>query len=158
MSIERRSIGVRDAPRPRLRRIGIRTAAAVFASCGAREGGNNQIKIGGCRVRVDRHGRPSSVRGWIGTGHTGMRRGMPRLVLTVQKSLKRDPRAGDLYIFRGQRGDWLQTATCRVRNNPACHLKARGCAVIGSMTHFLLYERLEMRFSQLAWCLLGIPP
>jgi transposase len=25
--------------------------------------------------------------------------------LTVQESLKRDPHAGDLYIFRGRRGD-----------------------------------------------------
>jgi transposase len=34
-----------------------------------------------------------------------MRRGMQSLALTVQESLKRDPHAGDLYIFRGRRGD-----------------------------------------------------
>jgi transposase len=34
-----------------------------------------------------------------------MRRGMQGLALTVQESLKRDPHAGDLYIFRGRRGD-----------------------------------------------------
>jgi transposase len=33
-----------------------------------------------------------------------MRRGMQSLALTVQESLKRDPHAGDLYIFRGRRG------------------------------------------------------
>lgn len=48
---------------------------------------------------------PSGVRVWIATGHTDMRRGMRRLALTVQESLKRDPHAGDLYIFRGRRGD-----------------------------------------------------
>jgi transposase len=44
---------------------------------------------------------PSGVRVWIATGHTDMRRGMQGLALTVQESLKRDPHAGDLYIFRG---------------------------------------------------------
>src|SRR5260370_16826752 len=47
----------------------------------------------------------SGVRVWITTGHTDMRRGMQGLALTVQESLKRDPHAGDLYIFRGRRGD-----------------------------------------------------
>ena len=34
-----------------------------------------------------------------------MRRGMQGLALQVRESLKRDPHAGDLYIFRGRRGD-----------------------------------------------------
>jgi transposase len=48
---------------------------------------------------------PSGVRVWIATGHTDMRRGMQGLALTVQEQLKRDPHVGDLYIFRGRRGD-----------------------------------------------------
>src|SRR3546814_7931951 len=48
---------------------------------------------------------PSGVRIWIATGHTDMRRGMHGLALQVQQSLKRDPHAGDLYIFRGRKGD-----------------------------------------------------
>ena len=48
---------------------------------------------------------PSGVRVWIAAGHTDMRRGMQGLALMVQESLKRDPHAGDLYIFRGRRGD-----------------------------------------------------
>ena len=51
---------------------------------------------------------PSGVRVWIATGHTDMRRGMQSLALTVQESLKRDPHAGDLYIFRGRRGDLVK--------------------------------------------------
>jgi transposase len=51
---------------------------------------------------------PSSVRVWIATGHTDMRRGMPGLALQVQEGLKRDPHAGDLYIFRGRRGDLIK--------------------------------------------------
>jgi transposase len=48
---------------------------------------------------------PSGSRVWIATGHTDMRRGMQGLALQIQEQLKRDPHAGDLYIFRGRRGD-----------------------------------------------------
>ena len=48
---------------------------------------------------------PSGVRVWIAAGHTDMRRGMQGLALQVQEQLKREPHCGDLYIFRGRRGD-----------------------------------------------------
>lgn len=48
---------------------------------------------------------PSGVRVWIAIGHTDMRRGMQGLALQVQEGLRRDPYAGDRYIFRGWRGD-----------------------------------------------------
>jgi transposase len=51
---------------------------------------------------------PSGVRVWIASGHTDMRRGMQGLALTVQESLHRDPHAGDLYMFRGRRGDLVK--------------------------------------------------
>jgi transposase len=47
---------------------------------------------------------PSGVRVWLATGHTDMRRGMNSLALQVQERLKRDPHAGDLYVFRGKSG------------------------------------------------------
>jgi transposase len=47
----------------------------------------------------------SGVRVWIAAGHTDMRRGMNGLALQVQQGLKRDPHAGDLFVFRGRRGD-----------------------------------------------------
>ena len=37
-----------------------------------------------------------------------MRRGMQGLALQVQEGLKRDPHVGDLYIFRGRRGDLIK--------------------------------------------------
>lgn len=51
---------------------------------------------------------PSGVGVWIATGHTDMRRGMQSLALTVQESLMRDPHDGDLYKFRGRRGDLVK--------------------------------------------------
>jgi transposase len=51
---------------------------------------------------------PSNVRVWLAVGRTDMRRGMPGLALQVQESLKRDPHAGDLFVFRGARGDLVK--------------------------------------------------
>ena len=50
----------------------------------------------------------TGVRVWIATGHCDMRRGMIGLALQVQEGLKRNPHAGDLYIFRGRRGDLIK--------------------------------------------------
>src|SRR6201985_3648619 len=51
---------------------------------------------------------PSGVRVWLATGATNIRRGMNSLALQVQEALHRDPHAGDLYVFRGKRGDLLK--------------------------------------------------
>ena len=51
---------------------------------------------------------PSVVRVWLAVGRTDMRRGMNSLALQVQETLQRDPHAGDLYVFRGRRGDLLK--------------------------------------------------
>ena len=51
---------------------------------------------------------PSGVRVWLAAGVTDMRRGMNSLALQVQQSLGRDPHTGDLYVFRGRRGDLLK--------------------------------------------------
>lgn len=50
----------------------------------------------------------TGVRVWLATGHTDMRKGFGSLTLLVQETLKRDPHAGDLYVFRGRRGDLVK--------------------------------------------------
>ena len=50
----------------------------------------------------------SGVRVWLATGVTDMRRGMNTLALQVQEELGRDPHGGDLFIFRGRRGDLVK--------------------------------------------------
>ncbi len=50
----------------------------------------------------------SSVRIWLATGHTDMRRGMPGLALLVQEGFGRDPFAGDVFVFRGRSGSLLK--------------------------------------------------
>lgn len=44
----------------------------------------------------------------MATGATDMRRGMNGLTLQVQEALGRDPHAGDLYVFRGRRGNLIK--------------------------------------------------
>jgi transposase len=51
---------------------------------------------------------PSGVRVWLAVGFTDMRRGMNSLALQVQEAMKRDPHAGDLYVFRGRRGNLVK--------------------------------------------------
>lgn len=51
---------------------------------------------------------PSGVRVWLAGGVTDMRCGMNALALKVQQGLGRDPHAGDLYVFRGRRGDLIK--------------------------------------------------
>ena len=51
---------------------------------------------------------PSGVRVWLAAGVSDMRRGMNGLALQVQQALERDPHLGDLYVFRGRRGDLVK--------------------------------------------------
>ena len=51
---------------------------------------------------------PGGARVWIATGRTDMRKGMGSLALQIQHGFGRDPHAGDLYIFRGRKGDLLK--------------------------------------------------
>lgn len=51
---------------------------------------------------------PSGVRVWLAVGRTDMRKGMNGLVLQVSQALGRDPHVGDLYVFRGARGNLIK--------------------------------------------------
>ena len=51
---------------------------------------------------------PSGVRVWLAVGVTDMRRGMNTLAIQVQEAMGRDPHAGDLFVFRGRRGDLVK--------------------------------------------------
>jgi transposase len=48
------------------------------------------------------------MRVWLAVGRTDMRKGMNGLALQIQEQLKRDPHAGDLYVFRGKRGHLIK--------------------------------------------------
>ena len=51
---------------------------------------------------------PSGTQIWIVAGVTDMRRGHTGLSAMVQTALDMNPLAGDVYIFRGRRGDLIK--------------------------------------------------
>ena len=55
-------------------------------------------------------GLPLGTRVWIAVGVTDMRRGMDSLAALVQTALGEQPFSGDVFVFRGRRGN--QTTFC----------------------------------------------
>lgn len=51
---------------------------------------------------------PAGVRVWLAAGHTDMRKGFDGLAVLVQQKLKADPFGGQLFVFRGRRGDLIK--------------------------------------------------
>jgi len=51
---------------------------------------------------------PSSARVWLAAGHTDMRKGFDGLAMLVQANLRRDPFGGQVFVFRGRRGDLIK--------------------------------------------------
>ena len=50
----------------------------------------------------------ASVKVWIAGGVTDMRKGTNTLALQVQQGLGRDPYTGEIFCFRGRRGDLVK--------------------------------------------------
>mgnify|MGYP001611088030 CR=1 FL=1 len=51
---------------------------------------------------------PTSTRVWLAAGHTDMRKGFDGLAMLVQAKLCRDPFGGQVFVFRGRRGDLIK--------------------------------------------------
>lgn len=51
---------------------------------------------------------PAGTRIWIAAGITDMRRGFDGLAALVQTQLQVDPFSGQLFVFRGRRGDRIK--------------------------------------------------
>ena len=51
---------------------------------------------------------PSGTRIWIVAGTTDLRRGFVGLSATVQTALKENPFSGQVFVFRGRRGDLIK--------------------------------------------------
>ena len=51
---------------------------------------------------------PAVTRVWLASGHTGMRKGFDGLAMLVQETPKRSPHDGQLFVFRGKRGDLIK--------------------------------------------------
>lgn len=51
---------------------------------------------------------PSGTRVWLAAGVTDLRRGMDGLAALVQTALGENPFEGDVFLFRGRRGDLIK--------------------------------------------------
>jgi transposase len=105
---------------------------------------------------------PSGVRVWLAAGTTDMRKGMNGLALQVQQALERDPHGGDLYIFRGRRGDlvkclWhddtgMSLYVKRLERGRFVWPQAReGVVSLTSATLSMLLEGIDWRTPQRSW-------
>ena len=54
-------------------------------------------------------GPPGSARVWLAAGVTDMRKGFDGLAALVQQALTEDPFSGQVFVFRGRRGDLHQS-------------------------------------------------
>jgi transposase len=98
----------------------------------------------------------SDVRVWVATD---MRRGMNGLALQVQQALKRDPHAGDLFVFRGRRGNlvkvlWHDTFGMSLyakRGRFVWPLPADGVVVITPARLAYMLEGIDWRHPQRTW-------
>ena len=52
---------------------------------------------------------PGGTRVWLAAGVTDMRKGFDGLAAVVQLQLSEDPFSGQLFVFRGRRGDRVKT-------------------------------------------------
>ena len=53
-------------------------------------------------------GLPSGMRVWLAAGYTDMRKGFTGLSALVQNVLASNPLCGQIFVFRGRRGDLLK--------------------------------------------------
>jgi transposase len=51
---------------------------------------------------------PPNARIWLACGHADMRKGFDGLAALAQRQLGRDPFSGQLFVFRGRRGDLIK--------------------------------------------------
>lgn len=53
-------------------------------------------------------GLPAGTQIWVAAGTTDMRRGFDGLAAQVQTTLRENPFAGHIFVFRGRRGDLVK--------------------------------------------------
>ena len=106
---------------------------------------------------------PNGARVWLATGHTDMRKGFGSLALMVQEGYRRDPHAGDLWVFRGRRGDLIEADLAWTAIARVCSAKklergrflwpsvADGVVTISAAQLTYLLSGIDWRIPQKTW-------
>jgi transposase len=93
-------------------------------------------------------GPPPGVRVWLAAGATDMRRGFDGLARQVQEALGQDPFSGQLFVFRGRRGDLVK----------ALWWDGQGLVLYSKRLergHFVSYGLCQLLWSRLSFRLVG---
>ena len=104
----------------------------------------------------------SGVRVWIATGHTDMRKGMHSLARQIQHGSRHDPLNGDLFVFRGRKGDlvkivwhdgvgWSLYAKRLERGRFVWPVTIDGVVAISSAQLGYMLEGIDWRNPRLTW-------
>jgi transposase len=107
-------------------------------------------------------GLSAETRVWLASGATDMRRGFDGLALLVQETLRRDPRCGHLFVFRGKAGRLIKVlwhdghglclfATRGDRGRCVCPRTAGEAVTITPAQLGYLLEGIDWRFPQQTW-------
>ena len=105
---------------------------------------------------------PTGTRVWLAAGKTDMRRGFNGLAALVQATLREDPFSGNLFLFRGRRGDlvkmvwWDGQGMCLFskrleRGRFVWPSPADGKVVITAAQLAMLLEGIDWRVPQRTW-------
>ena len=105
---------------------------------------------------------PAGARIWLAAGHTDMRKGMPGLAALVQGALGKAPYCGDVFVFRGRRGDLIKVLwfsgdgtnlyTKRLeRGRFVWPTAADGVAQLTSAQFAMLLEAIDWRAPERTW-------
>src|ERR671935_176679 len=107
-------------------------------------------------------GFPADTRIWIACGATDMRKGFDGLAAIVQLQLAEDPFSGQLFVFRGRRGDrvkllwWDGDGLClfakRLERGSFVWPRAEeGVVVLSRAQLSMLLEGIDWRMPQRTW-------
>lgn len=105
---------------------------------------------------------PAHARVWLAAGKTDMRKGFDGLAALVQEKLHQDPFAGQVFVFRGRRGDlikvlwWDGQGFCLFakrleRGRFVWPSPADGKVVIGQAQLAMLLEGIDWRMPVKTW-------
>jgi len=105
---------------------------------------------------------PVNTRVWLAAGVTDMRRGFTTLAAQAEQTLKQDPFAGHMFVFRGRRGDlikiiwWDGQGACLFskrleRGRFVWPSPSDGKLVIGAAQLAMLLEGIDWRMPQRTW-------
>lgn len=105
---------------------------------------------------------PAGMRVWLAAGRTDMRKGFDGLAAQVQQTLADDPFGGQLFVFRGRRGDlvkalwWDGQGLCLFakrleRGRFVWPAAADGKVVVTTAQLSMLLEGIDWRMPRRTW-------